>query len=197
MNRKKKFVLNIKKEGRKNYKNKNGYSFSLSFSLSLSLSLYFNSLPGLLLGELVSRADLVVPRVKPPVEHRDPDRRLGRVSRSPLLLRGSVGERRGAGRAAHLRHRAVHDDLGRPLQLRPPQDRVERRLALGALGAELGGWGVDRVLDRVGALGLSRFGFFFLACRGGSEESPGSGDRVCPTLLANFDDLVLSPSLSP
>ena len=36
---KKKIVLNIKKEGRKNYKNKNGYSFSLSFSLSLSLSL--------------------------------------------------------------------------------------------------------------------------------------------------------------
>ena len=86
------------------------------------------------------------------MEHRDPDR-------GPRLRRGgggggSVGQPRGAGRPSDLRQRAVHDDLRGPLVGRPPEDGVERGVALGPLVAELVRRRVDCVLDGVRPLGL-------------------------------------------
>ena len=131
---------------------------SLSFS-KLS-SLFFLSLPGALLRQRVPRPDFLEPRVEPAVAHRDLDRLL--LLR--FFFRGgggggghSVGERRSARRAAHLRQRAVDDDLRGPLFGGPLQDRVERCGSLGPGGAELVRGGVDRVLDGMGSLGLSGF----------------------------------------
>ena len=154
--------------------------------------LFLTSLLGLL-RELVPRPYLLVPRVKPAAEDGDPDRRLLRWGFLLLCIcnrRRSVGEPRCARRPPHLAQSAVEDDLFRAREVRPAQEGVKGRVALGALGAELVGRGVERSLDRVGALGLCFFSFFFLWASG-REKRRGK------KRLLNFDLRLSSPFFSP
>lgn len=153
--------------------------------------LFLTSLLGLL-RELVPRPYLLVPRVKPAAEDGDPDRRLLRWGFLLLCIcnrRRSVGEPRCARRPPHLAQSAVEDDLFRAREVRPAQEGVEGRVALGALGAELVGRGVERSLDRVGALGLCFF--FVLGVR--SRKKKG-GKNGCSISISAF---LLPSSLLP